>query len=45
MVMDEKILVSYEDKKMFVDMLANPPEANQKLKDAIKRYKKIFNKQ
>jgi uncharacterized protein (DUF1778 family) len=30
---------------MLVDMLANPPEANQKLKDAIKRYKKNFNKQ
>lgn len=42
---DKEILLSSEDKKMLVDMLANPPEANQKLKDAIKRYKKNFNKQ
>lgn len=42
---DKEILVSYEDKKMFVEMIANPPEANQKLKDVVKRYKKILNKQ
>lgn len=41
---DEKILLSSEDKKMFVEMLANPPEANKKLKDAMKRYKKNLNK-
>ena len=36
--MDEKKLKLIEDKKMLVDMLVNPPEPNNKLKEAHERY-------
>lgn len=36
--MDKKILKQIEDKKLFCDMLVNPPEPNNKLKTAHERY-------
>ena len=37
---NNKILKTIEDKKMFVDMLVNPPEPNSKLNTAQERYLK-----
>jgi uncharacterized protein (DUF1778 family) len=39
----EAILASERDKKIFFDAIMNPPQPNQRLKDAAKRYKDFNN--
>lgn len=39
---EESILKTEEDKKLFVDLLLNPPEPNAALRNAHERYKKIL---
>lgn len=38
---DNMVLKSIEDKKIFLDAVLNPPEANEKLKNAQLDYKKF----
>lgn len=40
----EAILASERDKKIFFDAVMNPPQPNQRLKEAAKRYKELNNK-
>ncbi|WP_461451656.1 type II toxin-antitoxin system TacA family antitoxin [Mucilaginibacter sp.] len=39
----EAILASERDKKIFFDAIMNPPQPNQRLRDAAKRYKEFNN--
>lgn len=39
----EAILASERDKKVFFDAVMNPPNPNQRLQDAAKRYKEFNN--
>ena len=39
----EAILASERDKKIFFDAIMNPPQPNQRLRDAAKRYQKFNN--
>jgi uncharacterized protein (DUF1778 family) len=39
----EAILASERDKKIFFDAIMNPPQPNQRLRDAAKRYKEFSN--
>jgi hypothetical protein len=41
---DTNILVTDEDKKIFIEAIVNPPKANDKLKEAQRNHSKIFNK-
>lgn len=40
----EAVLASARDKKVFFDAVMNPPQPNQRLKDAAKRYKEFNNR-
>jgi uncharacterized protein (DUF1778 family) len=35
---DNNILQTFEDKKIFIDAILNPPAPNRRLKDAMKNY-------
>ena len=39
----EKILESEKDRKLFFDTLMNPPEPNENLKEAHKRFQELLN--
>ncbi|RYY38016.1 MAG: DUF1778 domain-containing protein [Sphingobacteriaceae bacterium] len=39
----EAILASERDKKIFFDAIMNPPQPNQRLRDAAKRYQEFNN--
>lgn len=40
----EAVLISARDKKLFFDAVMNPPQPNQRLLDAAKRYKEFNNR-
>ena len=40
----EAVLASARDKKLFFDAVMNPPQPNQRLLDAAKRYKEFNNR-
>ena len=39
----QKLLVSERDRELFFDVLMNPPEPNQKLKEAHQKYQDLLN--